>query len=815
MAQERCETQPNGNPEEFLSSTVEYPKRRWRKGSIKEVLDGLDHPGSLLDLDTYVSLLQWCGNAKSLMSGIRLHSHIIERGLEHSNLLGHLILQMYGNCGEVQNAQVLFANMPERSVYVWNVMIKVYLKNRQRERAFQLFNQMEQGEVELDRATFVSILSAYASQEALAEGKQMHTRIASGKFGSNVVVGTAIVNMYGKCGDLDNAQRVFNEIIHRDVITWNAMIAVYVQHGKDSEALQLFNEMQHGRVMPNRITFLNTLGACASHAILTEGQQLHAQIMVCGCQSDMVVGTALVNMYGKCGSPNNAKWVFERMLMRDVVSWNAMTRVYTHNGLVKEAIQVFNQMQQIGVIPDKVTFSSVLDACADQAALAEGQHIHVCAVSRGFQSDIVVGTALMNMYGKCGNMEAAQKVFNNMLDRDVVSWNAILAAYAQHEQGMHAHQFFAHMQLEGVLPCNATFVSVLSAYANEGMLAEGERLHVCIVDSDCKSDLNVGNALVSMYGKCGRLDDAQKVFDRLSERDVVSWNAIIMAYSQNEQGKEAWYLFEQMQQEGLLPDNVTFLSILDACSSQAGLARGKQVHSYVMANHLESDIFIATALISMYGKCGSLKSAQRVFDHIQKQTVVPWNAMIAAHARHGQAKEAIRHFYQMKHKIMPDIVTFTILLTACSHVGLVDEACQLFSSIIQDHDIVPATDHYACMIDLLGRAGRLDEAENLLKNAACEPNVVLYMTLLGACRYQVDVDRGERAANRVFELDQDDPAPFVMLSNIYAAAGREVDAAKVISRMHETRLQQKLVSEASFHEVLEDNRYTMSRNMQV
>lgn len=747
-------------------------------GSHKELLDHLDRPDTTqVSLDSYVSLLHWCISSNSLKDGKRLHAHLIKHDLEHHKLIGCLLIQMYATCGAIHHAHALFASLPHQRICSWNIMIKGYVKHGQKKEAIHLYNRIEQEGLQPDQATFTAMMSGYTKRDDLDEGRQMHSRIVEDGYDSDNVVGTALVNMYGKCGDLESALGVSEKISVRDLVGWNVLVAVYVQHGKGKEALHLFNQMQQEGMVPSRVTFVNILAACTSKELLAEGQQVHAYIISSKCGSDTVVGTALMNMYGKCGSAYDARRVFDNLLGQDTVSWNAMIAVYTQHGLHKEALQLFKQMQQVVVVSDKVTFVSILDACVEQDSLREGKQMHTYIVCRGFQSDFVVGTALMNMYGKCGSLENAQKVFDIMPGRDSIAWNAMLAAQVQHEERRQTPQFFARMLLEGVLPCRATFASALSAFVSKEMLAEGERLHVHVLGSKFKSDIMMGNALVNMYGKCGCLDDAQKVFERLPERDVVSWNAIIAACAQHDQREKAWQLFEQMQLEGLRADKVTFVSILDACITHAALAKGKLMHSCIMANHFDFDIVIGTALVNMYGKCGSLKDAEEAFNHMPKQSVVSWNAMIATFAQHGKAKRGIYYFDRMKQEVKPDKVTFTIVLTACSHAGLVDEACNFFSSMIQNYGLSPTIDHYACMIDLLGRAGRLEEAENLLKIAPCERNAVLYMTLLGACRHQSDVERGEHAANMAFEFAQDDPTPFVMLSNIYSAASREVDEA--------------------------------------
>uniref|UniRef100_UPI0040747504 Synthetic PPR-DYW protein n=1 Tax=synthetic construct TaxID=32630 RepID=UPI0040747504 len=469
-----------------------------------------------------------------------------------------------------------------------------------------------------------------------------------------------------------------------------------------------------------------------------------------------------------------------------VFSWNSKIRGYARNGQPEEALSLYSQMRRSGIKPDNYTFPFVLKACASLSSLKEGKQIHGHVIKSGFESDVYVQSALIDMYAKCGELEDARKVFDEMPERNVVSWNAMISGYAQNGQSEEALELFREMQQEGIKPSEFTFCSVLSACASLGSLEMGKQIHGYVIKSGFESIVFVGNALIDMYAKCGSIEDARKVFDEMPERTVVSWTAMISGYAQNGQSEEALELFREMQREGVKPDEVTLPSVLSACANLGALEQGKQIHAYVIKSGFESDVFVGSALIDMYAKCGSIEDARKVFDKMPERDVVSWNAMIAAYAQHGHGKEALQLFQQMQQEgVKPSEVTFTSILSACSHAGLVDEGHHYFESMSPDYGITPRVEHYGCMVDLLGRAGRLDEAEDLIKSMPFQPNVVVWGTLLGACRVHGDVERGERAAERILELDPESAAPYVLLSNIYAAAGRWDEAAKVRKLMKE------------------------------
>jgi pentatricopeptide repeat protein len=328
------------------------------------------------------------------------------------------------------------------------------------------------------------------------------------------------------------------------------------------------------------------------------------------------------------------------------------------------------------------------------------------------------------------------------------------------------------MKQEGVMPDRVLFLSILNAIASPGALQIGRQIHAQVIEAGLESDLPVANALISMYAKCGSMEDAHRIFDSMPQRNVVSWTAMISGYAQQNHSKAAIEVFSQMQREGVKPDRVTFISILDACANLAALQKGKSIHAQILKAGLDSDNGVEIALVNMYAKCGSLVHADQVFDKMLQRDVVVWTVMIVGYAQHGRGKEAIQLFEWMKREgVKPDSLTFTGLLTACSHVGLVEEGRCYFQSITQDYGITPAMQHYGSMVDLLGRAGRLDEAADFIEKMPFEADASVWGALLGACKIHCNVELAECAAKRLLVLDPDNGSWYLLLSNIYAAAG--------------------------------------------
>jgi pentatricopeptide repeat protein len=458
-----------------------------------------------------------------------------------------------------------------------------------------------------------------------------------------------------------------------------------------------------------------------------------------------------------------------------IFSWNMKLAKYVKDGRPEKAMQLFQQMQQEGMSPDTFTFVQVINACAGLGALENGRLVHDQLIQSGCESNIFLGNSLVDMYAKCGSIEDAWRVFNKMPSRDVVTWTAMILGHVKCRQGQKALELFQQMQQEGVQPNTVTFVGVINACASVVALEEGRCVNQQIVKCGWESDVFVGSSLVDMYVKCGSMEDAWRVFNKMPSRNVVTWTAMISGHVNCGQGQKALELFRQMQQEGVRPDSVTFVGVLNACASVVALEEGKCVHQQIVECGWDSDVFVANSLIDMYAKCGSMEDAWSVFNKMPSRDVVTWTTILGGCAMHGHGKEALKHFEQMREEgVQPNDITFICLLSACSHSGLVDEGMHCYASMVTDYMISAKLEHYTCMVDLLGRAGRLQEAENMVMAVPCKPQVAAWMALLGACRIRGNVEMAERVAKRILEMEPNNAAVYVLLSNIYAAAGNRL-----------------------------------------
>ncbi len=791
----------------LVPGTVQLDRFSWNRRLARHVKAGqyektmelyqlMQQEGMTPDKYTFVPVLNACASLQSLDAGRHAHEQIIQSCCESDLIVGNSLVNMYAKCGSMEDAGRVFNKMPSRDVVSWNAMILGHVRYGQGQKALELFQQMQQEGVQPGRVTFVGVLNACASVVALEEGRRAHQQIIQSSLESDLIVGTTLIDMYAKCRSMQDAWRVFIKMSSRDVVSWNAIILGYVKCGQGKKALDLFRQMQCESVVPSPVTFMGVLNACASVVSLEEGRYAHEQILKTGCESNVFVQSSLIDMYAKCGSMEDAWRVFNKMVLHDVVSWNAMILGHVKCGQGQKALELFNCMQQEGVQPDPVTFVGVLNACASILALDEGRHVHEQIIECGFESNIFVQTSLVDMYAKCGSMEDAWNVFDNMGSRVVASWNAMILGLVKCRQGQKVLELFQQMHLEGVQPDPVTFVGVLNACASIGALDEGRRVHEQIIHSGCESDVFVSSSLVNMYAKCGSMKDSWSVFNKMPLRNVVTWNAIIFGYVKFGQGHKALELFQQMQREGVQPGPVTFAGVLNACASIVALEEGRDVHEQVIQSGCESNAFVGTSLVDMYVKCGSMEDALRVFNKLPSLNVVSWTAMLKGYAIHGHGKEALGHFERMcEEGVEVNGVTFVCLLSACSHVGLVDEGLHFFESMGSVYSIAAAVEHYSCMVDLLGRAGHLQKAEDIIKVMSCEQSIVVWKALVGACRMHGDVELGERISELVLKADPGNAASYVMLSNIFAAAGKW-DLSEAVQHQRKTGVQQTAWSHA-------------------
>ncbi|KAH7292093.1 hypothetical protein KP509_29G051500 [Ceratopteris richardii] len=747
----------------------------------KMQLEGL-RPNSV----SIILALKACGMAKMLLQGIQIHNDISRFGiLKEHTMLGNALINMYAKCGALSKARKILEELRTRNVVSWSSLIAGHAQQKQCRDAFNCFKQMEEEGIAPNDVTFICLLKACASIGAADKGQKIHNEIARhALLGKCTALDNALVDMYAKCGDIKKAERVFEEIPTRDVASWSALISGYTQCGQGENALNCFERMLCEGITPNNVAFLCVLKACGSIGALNKGEQIHDEIIrqkLLG--KDPLLGNALVDMYVKCGAFATAHEVLYGLHERDVISWSTLILGHLQQGHDEEALICFKSMQREGFSPDTVTLVLALKACGNIGSIEIGKEIHEEVARRGLlKHDISLGNALVDMYAKCGRLIKARQVLEELPIRDVITWSALISGYADKGHGENALDCFEQMQSEGISPNAVSYLSVLKACGSIGATDRGGKIHEEIRTKGLLRDnVKLGNALVCMYTKCGAITEARKVIEEFSIQDATSWNALIIGYVQKGQGENAVLLFEMMLCKGITPDGKTFACILKACGAMGQYNKGKQIHDEIARRGLlVKDVVLSNVLVDMYAKCGALTKAQEVFDKLPTADVIAWSSLVATYGQEGQFKNALECFEQMLlNGIMPDRVAFSCVLNACSHSGLVDEGQIYFTQMMPDFGITPDSEHFTCMVDLLGRAGQLLRAMSLTRKMPSCDYAAVWSALMGACQKWGDAGIGKWAFDNAICMDKEDAATYVSMFNIYMAAGMHEEAYRI------------------------------------
>ncbi|EFJ30971.1 hypothetical protein SELMODRAFT_169299 [Selaginella moellendorffii] len=662
---------------------------------------------------------------------------------------------------------------------------------------------MEAREIQAEISACAAILTACSDLRALPEGKRVHglvmrESLLQDERPDESLLENIVIQMYLRCGCTDLALDVFDRMKDQNVVAWTSLISAFTFAGHFGDAMVLFRKMLLSGVSPDRITFTSILLKWSGRERnLDEGKRVHSHIMQTGYEGDRMVMNLVVEMYGKCGDVEQAGNVFDSIQDPNVFSWTIIIAAYAQNGHCMEVLRLLSRMNQAGVKPDGYTFTTVLGACTAVGALEEAKILHAATISStGLDRDAAVGTALINLYGKCGALEEAFGVFVQIDNKDIVSWSSMIAAFAQSGQAKSAIQLLMLMDLEGVRPNNVTFVNVLEAVTSLKAFQYGKEIHARIVQAGYSDDVCLTSALVKMYCNWGWVETARSIFESSRERDVVSWSSMIAGYSQNESPARALSLFREMEVDGVQPNSVTFVSAIDACAGVGALRRGTQLHERVRCLGLDKDVPVATALVNLYGKCGRLEEAEAVFLGMKKKNLLTWTSIAMAYGQNGHGSRSLKLLHGMELQGMkPDGIVFVAILVSCNYAGQMSKGLHYYNLMTQDFGIAPAVEHCGCMVDILGRAGKLEAAEQLINTMKFESSLA-WMMLLTACKAHNDTARAARAAEKIFQLEPKNATPYVLLSSVFCAAG-SWEAAEETRRRMDGRGVQRLLGRSS------------------
>ncbi|KAL2499698.1 Pentatricopeptide repeat-containing protein DOT4 [Abeliophyllum distichum] len=520
-------------------------------------------------------------------------------------------------------------------------------------------------------------------------------------------------------------------------------MSFYSRNGMFDECISAYIGMKSKNVLPDGYVFPKVLRACTVATCLETGVQVQKDVIQCGAESNTEVCNCLIDMYSKCGCIESARRVFDSMVGRDLLSWNTMISGYVYNGILQMAVEILGLMRLDSIEPDTVTWNTLMDA-----------------------------------YCRMGQCDEAWKIFRQIEEPSIISWTTLISGYSRIGKHKRALGIFRDMILRGVHADLDCISSILASCQQMLALRFGQEIHAYGTKMDYGRAFykSAGPALLTTYAKCGRIQDAECVFRLMDKCDVVAWNAMILGYGDREMGNLAVKCFQEMQSMGIKGDHTTFSTILPACE----LKSGKQIHAYIKKGSFASAIPVWNALIHMYAQCGCIGTAYSVFSQMDNKDLVSWNTMIGGFGKHGLGQTALKLLQEMRNSgIHPNSFTFTSVLSACSHSGLIEEGLEIFNKMTETFELNPGMEHYACVIDLLARAGRVEDAVEFIMRMPVMADKHIWGSVLAASLAYQKISIVTVAAEHLVKLEPENAGHYVTLSNMYSKVGRVDDAVKI------------------------------------
>ncbi|XP_049406021.1 pentatricopeptide repeat-containing protein At5g19020, mitochondrial [Solanum stenotomum] len=631
--------------------------------------------------------------------------------------------------------------------------------------------------------SLVSAFKSCSANSCITHGQQLHSLVLKSGLESNIFILNSLITFYVKCGLVNHAKIIFDSCNKLDAVSCNIMLCGYVKFGFLNEAYELFDKMTER----NCVSYTTMIMGLIQKGFWSEGIWVFRDMRYFGVGPNEVTMVNVISAYLHCGGIKVDKMLHGLVLKIGVMDFvhvsTNLLHLYCLGGCLKDAMMLFSEMHE---------------------------------------KNVVSWNVMLNGYSKAGLVDLAKDVFEQIVDKDVVSWGTIIDGYLQAARLNDAVEIYRDMLYTGLRPNDVMIVDFLSTCGQGMSNFEGRQFHgvgvkmgfdlldfiqatiihfyaACGEVDLARLQFEVGNkdhvacwnALIAGLVRNRKIDEARNLFDQMPARDVFSWSSMISGYSQSEQPDLALELFHEMLAIGVKPNEITMVSVVSSIATLGTLKEGRWAHDYICKNSIPLNDNLSAALIDMYAKCASVNDALELFNQIREKAVdvSPWNAIICGLAMHGHAQLSLHIFSDMlRQNIKPNLITFIGVLSACCHAGLVEAGEQHFQSMTKLYNVKPNIKHYGCMVDLFGRAGRLKEAEELIRSMSMEADIIIWGTLLAACRTHGNTEIGERAAENLARVEPSHGPSRVLLSNIYADAGKWDDAFLTRQAMRSRRL---------------------------
>ncbi|XP_009616712.1 pentatricopeptide repeat-containing protein At5g55740, chloroplastic-like [Nicotiana tabacum] len=737
-----------------------------KEGQLQEaadLLNEMEYRSLYVGPEFYGELLQGCVYERDLQLGQQIHSKILKNGdfFAKNEYIETKLVIFYAKCDAFDVSNHLFCRMRKQNVFSWAAIIGLGCRMNLSEEALWRFVEMLENGVLGDNFVLPNVLKACGALNFVDFGKCVHGHVLKLGFEGCVFVASSLIDMYGKCGVLTDARKVFDCMVERNVVAWNSIIVSYMQNGYNEEAIGVFYDMRTEGIEPTRVTLSSLLSASANLCALEEGKQAHAISILSGLDLDNILGSSLINFYAKVGLVDDAELIFDRLIEKDVVTWNLLISCYVQSGQTDKALSLSCLMRLKGFRFDSVTLSSILSASADLRNLKLGKEGHCFCIRHNFDKDVIVASGIINMYAKCEKIPDARRVFDYTKEKDLILWNALLASYAEMGLSGESLRLFYQMQLYGLPQNTISWNSVILGFLRNGQI----------------------NEAIDMFTQMKAVG---------LDPNIVTYTTLISGLSRNGYSSEALTYFKKLLEAGYRPNSASIVASLSASINIASLHDGRAIHGYILRQKIPLSLPVATSLVDMYAKCGNLNCAKCVFNLIPEKELPLYNAMISGYALHGCAVEALALFKRLcKGGVKPDSITFTSVLSSCCHAGLVKEGLAVLYDMVSLYNMKPSLEHYGCMISLLSRGGDLYEAMQIIQKMPFKPDANVFESLLVACRELGETEVEEHIANFLIKMEPDNSGHYVSLSNAYATTGRWDEVSKLRDLMKKKGLRKR------------------------
>ncbi|KAL3813429.1 hypothetical protein ACJIZ3_014697 [Penstemon smallii] len=738
------------------------------------------HSDSFSIPEKFASYLEKCSDTNSLK---KLHACVITQGLEQNLLVGSKLLISFAKFNLLAESKWVLNKFIIKNLSLWDSIIVGYFRASQYDEVLGLYLNLRKKNIGIHSSAIIFGLKSCVKFGVYEFGRNLHTDAFKFGLSYDKFVGSSLIGFYCECDEILQAAKVFDEITDKDVVVYTSMVTGYAQvgHNHTNTAFRVVQDMQRDGFEPNRVTLVSLLQCALQLGSLEKGKSIHGYAMRrgIGCL-DEVFETSVMDMYIKCGDPIRGATIFDKMNKKTTASWNGLIAGHLQLGKPLEALDLFRQMVHNKYELDLIALANGLLICAEMGHLLIGKSFHCHKFRQEINLDLVGNTALIDMYSKCKHLHGAMNIFYRTEDKDGVLYNVMISSYLSNGCVIRARDTFREMVNVSIRPNASTIISVLSTLSEMGDVRTGKCIHGYVLRQGLESNTDIGNQFIHMYAKCGFIGLAKQIFDMIKIKDRVSWTSMMTALVNQGLAHEAITLFRLMRKVNLHPDSITFTSLLQALNQVGSVILVREVHGHLYRVFLEKDVALMNSLITIYSKHGKIKLATILFELMGQRDLSSWNTMIAAYGMHGDCVQALKLFNQMKKEnFAPDRVTFKSILSACSHTGFVKEGLCVFRSMEEEYGIVPSSEHYGCVVDLLGRAGQLEEAYHLLKSVPLRQNVSSLGALLAACRIHGNSEMGERVGKWLLDMEPWNTSTYCSMSNLHAGGGKWDEVAKI------------------------------------